>query len=135
MNGNTYMDHICIIFDKILTDDQKKDIMKDNYVRKNIIIRDLYSDDINKLYVDNKEIYKRVYNDIKEIDSKKSENIIFNVSKGVFPSTKKVCRPVLRKYEELFIFLSKRNHFQVITWFPNNLHSHWQTFFIKSHRY
>ena len=32
MNGETYMAHICIIFDKRLTDDQKKIIMKETNI-------------------------------------------------------------------------------------------------------
>tara|TARA_Y100001970_G_scaffold171602_1_gene209767 strand:- start:11 stop:1528 length:1518 start_codon:yes stop_codon:yes gene_type:complete len=42
-----------------------------------IISRDLFSDSINKIYIDNKSVYKKVYSNIKKINSDKIKDIQF----------------------------------------------------------
>jgi len=47
----------------------------------NLVIKDLFTDDINELHVDNKAIYKRIFNYTKKIDPEKSNRIKYYNSK------------------------------------------------------
>ena len=47
----------------------------------NLVIKDLFTDDINELHIDNKPIYKRILSYTKKIDSEKSSRIKYYNSK------------------------------------------------------
>ena len=52
-----------------------------DYNISNMVIRDLFTNDIDALYIDNKTIYNRIYKYTKKIDAEKSSKIIFYKSK------------------------------------------------------
>ena len=56
-------------------------LLHTDYNISNLIIRDLFTDDINKLYVDNKSIYKRLHSNINQINTNRSDDISYYKSK------------------------------------------------------
>jgi len=56
-------------------------LLHTDYNISNMVIRDLFTNDINELFIDNKPIYNRIYKYTKKIDVKKSSKIKFYNSK------------------------------------------------------
>ena len=52
-------------------------LLHTDYNISNMVIRDLFTNDINELFIDNKAIYNRIYKYTKKIDAKKSSKIKF----------------------------------------------------------
>ena len=69
------------IINKKINKSKSPYLLHTDYNISNMVIRDLFTNDINELFIDNKPIYNRIYKYTKKIDVKKSSKIKFYNSK------------------------------------------------------